>query len=64
MALSHRKRRGGTGLNLALGVAIMFIYIFFLKVSEVLGAVAGANSFVYVWVPNIVFWIISSYIFL
>lgn len=63
VALSHRKRRGGTGLNLAFGVAIMFIYIFFLKVSEVLGAVAGANSFVYVWVPNIVFGLLALYLY-
>ena len=64
VALSHRKRRGGTGLNLAVGIAIMFIYIFFLKVSEVLGAVAGANSFVYVWIPNIVFGALATYLFI
>ncbi len=55
VVLAQRKRRGGMGVNLAIGVTIMFLYIFFLKVAEVLGAVAGVNSFIYVWMPNIVF---------
>ena len=33
----------------------MFIYVFFLKVAEVLGAVAGANSLLNVWMPNFIF---------
>ena len=55
VVLAYRKRRGGMGVNLALGLAIMFIYVFFLKVGEVLGGVAGANSLLQVWIPNIVF---------
>ena len=63
VALAFKKKRGGTGINLGVGVAIMFIYIFFLKVSEVLGAVAGANSLLYVWVPNIVFGLLALYLY-
>jgi len=59
VALSYKKRRGGTGINLAIGVGIMFLYIFFLKISEVLGAVAGVNSFLYVWFPNLFFTILA-----
>ncbi len=64
VALAFKKRRGGIGVNLALGIGIMFIYVFFLKVVEVLGAVAGANSLVYVWVPNIVFGGLAFYLYL
>ncbi len=64
VALAFRKRRGGTGVNLAIGIAMMFLYIFLMKVSEVLGAVAGVNSLIYVWMPNIVFGIISFYLYL
>ena len=64
VALSFKKRRGGIGVNLALGFSIMFLYVFFMKVSEVLGAIAGANSLVYVWVPNIVFGCIALYLYL
>ena len=64
VALAFRKRRGGTGVNLAIGVGMMFIYVFLLKISEVLGAVAGVNSLVYVWMPNIFFGSIALYLYL
>lgn len=63
VALAHKKRRGGTGINLAIGVAVMFIYIFFLKVAEVLGAVAGANPLLNVWMPNIIFGAYAFYLY-
>lgn len=64
VALAFKKKRGGIGVNLALGIGVMFIYVFFLKVAEVLGAVAGANSLLYVWIPNIVFGILALYLYL
>jgi lipopolysaccharide export system permease protein len=42
----------------------MFIYVFFLKVGEVLGAVAGVNSLVYVWIPNFIFGLLALYLYL
>ena len=38
----------------------MFLYVFFMKVGEVLGSVAGVNSLSYVWIPNILFWAHSN----
>ncbi|CAL2080926.1 lipopolysaccharide export system permease protein [Tenacibaculum sp. 190524A05c] len=64
VVLAHRKRRGGIGVNLALGIAIMFVYVFFLKVAEVLGAVAGANSLLNVWMPNFVFGTYAVYLYI
>ncbi|QNM85965.1 LptF/LptG family permease [Polaribacter pectinis] len=64
VALAFRKRRGGTGVNLALGIGIMFLYVFLMKIAEVLGAVAGVNSFIYVWIPNIVFGCLAVYLYL
>jgi lipopolysaccharide export system permease protein len=63
VALAFKKRRGGTGVNLALGVGIMFLYVFFMKVGEVLGSVAGVNSLSYVWIPNILFGSIAIYLY-
>ncbi len=63
LVLAHKKRRGGMGVNLALGITIMFLYVFFLKVVEVLGGVAGANSLLYVWIPNIFFGILGLFLF-
>lgn len=64
VALAFKKKRGGIGVNLGIGVTIMFIYVFFLKVAEVLGAVAGANSLLYVWIPNIIFGLLGLYLYL
>ncbi len=64
VALAFRKKRGGTGVNLAIGIAVMFVYVFLLKIAEVLGAVAGVNSLLYVWIPNIIFGCLAIYLYL
>ena len=64
VALAFRKRRGGTGVNLAIGVGLMFVYVFLLKISEVLGAVAGVNSLLYVWMPNLFFGAVAIYLYI
>lgn len=63
VALAFQKKRGGIGVNLAVGFSIMFVYVFFMKVSEVLGAVAGAQPLLYVWIPNIVFGGLAAYLY-
>lgn len=63
VALAHKKKRGGLGVNLAVGIAAMFVYVFFMKVGEVLGAVAGAAPLINVWIPNIIFGVFSIYLF-
>ena len=62
-SLAQRKKRGGTGINLAFGVALMFIYVFFMKVAEVLGASATAKPLFMVWLPNIIFGILAIYLY-
>ncbi|CAM1365075.1 Permease [Tenacibaculum litopenaei] len=64
IGLAHKKKRGGLGVNLALGLAAMFIYVFFMKIGEVLGAVPGANPWLNVWMPNIFFGLYSIYLYL
>ncbi|ARV08090.1 permease [Polaribacter sp. SA4-10] len=63
VALAYRKRRGGTGVNLAIGIGIMFLYVFLMKIAEVLGAVAGVDSLLYVWIPNIFFGCVAIYLY-
>lgn len=63
VALASKKRRGGMGINLALGISLMFVYVFFLKIAEVLGAGADTNSFIMVWIPNIIFGALAIYLF-
>lgn len=61
--LSSRKKRGGMGINLAIGVTLMFVYIFFLKVGEVLGAGAESNPLLSVWIPNFIFGALALYLY-
>jgi len=63
VALASKKRRGGIGINLAVGVGLAFIYIFFMKITEVLGSVSGTNYLFYVWFPNIIFGILAFYLY-
>ena len=64
VSLASRKKRGGMGVNLAIGITLMFIYVFFLKIAEVLGAGADTNSFIMVWIPNIIFGALALYLYL
>lgn len=63
VSLASRKRRGGMGVNLAIGISLMFVYVFLLKIAEVLGAGAEKNSFFVVWLPNIVFGGLTVYLY-
>lgn len=62
VAVSSVKRRGGMGANLAVGIAIAMIYVFF---DKVFGVMAGQSSFpavVAVWFPNVIFGILAIYL--
>lgn len=62
VAVSSMKRRGGMGLNLAIGIIIAFIFIFF---DKVFGTIAEKSSFsplIAVWIPNIVFGFLAVYL--
>ncbi|MFT4683893.1 MAG: lipopolysaccharide export system permease protein [Flavobacteriales bacterium] len=63
VALGSVKRRGGVGVNLTIGVVIMFIYVFLLKIVEVLGAGANASPLLLVWLPNILFSFVAIYLY-
>lgn len=63
VCLSFRKKRGGMGMNMAIGIGLMFIYVFFMKVAEVLGAVAGSNTILLIWMPNVVFGTLAFYLY-
>ena len=62
VAVSSMKRRGGMGVNLAIGIVIAFTFIFF---DKVFGTIAKKSSFsplLAVWIPNIVFGILAIYL--
>jgi len=63
VTLASKKRRGGIGVNLAAGISLMFLYVFFMKVSEVLGSTAESIPLLMVWIPNIIFGVIAAYLY-
>jgi len=62
VAVSSMKRRGGMGVNLAFGIAIAFIYIFFDKIFGTMAEKSGFSPMLAVWVPNIVFGVLALYL--
>jgi len=59
VSLSSRKRRGGIGMNIGLGIFLAFSYIMFMQVSTVMATNASVNPLLAVWTPNILFAIIA-----
>lgn len=59
VSLSSRKKRGGTGWNLAFGIGLSFSYILFLKFSEMFVYTDTLPVIVATWLPNIIFTIIA-----
>jgi len=62
VAVSSIKRRGGMGLNLAFGIFVAFIFIFFDKVFGTLAEQAGFSPLLAVVIPNVMFGITAFYL--
>ncbi len=64
VVLSSEKRRGGIGGQIALGLLIAVIYIFFMQLGGVLISIPGINAFMAIWLPNFLFTILGSILYL
>jgi len=62
VAVSSIKRRGGMGVNLAFGISIAMVYVFFDKVFGVMAEQSDFPPLVAVWFPNVVFGILAIYL--
>lgn len=59
VSLSTRKRKGGMGASIGVGIALSFTYILFQAVSATFAINAGWSPMLSVWLPNIVFAVIA-----
>ncbi len=59
VAVSSMKRRGGMGMNLALGILLAFTFVFFDKIFGVLAEKSSLPPIVAVWIPNMVFGVLA-----
>ncbi len=62
VAVSSMKRRGGMGVNLAIGIVIAFTFIFFDKIFGTIAEKSTFSPFIAVWIPNIVFGILAVFL--
>ena len=62
VSVSSFKRRGGIGINLAFGISLAFIFIFFDKFFSVLVVKTDLNAMLGAWAPNFVFFLITMQI--
>ena len=63
LSLSARKRKGGMGLYLGIGLALSASYILFQTISSTLAINADWPSALAVWLPNIIFTIIAFFLY-
>jgi len=61
VAVSSKKRRGGMGVNLAIGICIAMIFVFFDKIFGVMAEQSDFPPLIAVWFPNIIFGILAAY---
>jgi lipopolysaccharide export system permease protein len=55
LIVSARKRRGGVGLQIAIGFLLAFTYILFYIMSKGIAEAGDLNPLLAVWLPNMVF---------
>ncbi|GAA0872026.1 LptF/LptG family permease [Gangjinia marincola] len=62
VAVSAMKRRGGMGVNLAIGIAIAFSYVFLDKVFGTIAQKSDFSPLLAVWIPNLFFGVLAFYL--
>jgi len=58
--VSARKSRGGTGLQIALGFGLSFLFILFFMLFRTFAEAGSTPPQISVWIPNIIFAVISG----
>jgi len=62
VAMSSFKRRGGMGVNLAIGITLGFLYIFFDKIFSVMVLKANFDPMIAAWFPLFLFGFLAFYL--
>ena len=64
VALTSKKKRGGIGINLAIGIGLAFLYILFLKFSEMFVFTDTLPAAMALWLPNLLYSIIAAILYI
>lgn len=62
VAVSSIKRRGGMGVNLAVGICIAMVFVFFDKIFGVMAEQSDFSPLIAVWFPNFIFGILAIFL--
>ncbi|MBP5392387.1 MAG: LptF/LptG family permease [Bacteroidaceae bacterium] len=63
MSLSSRKRKGGMGFSLGIGIALSATYILLQGISATFSTNAGMHPALAAWTPNILYTLIAIYLY-
>lgn len=63
VSLSVRKSRGGVGMNIALGLALVVLYVFFMKLSDTFAIKSTLSPLLAVWIPNFSYIILAGFLY-
>ena len=63
VALSSKKKRGGIGWNLAVGIALSFSYILFLRFAQMFVYTGSLSPGLALWLPNIIYAVIAAFLY-
>jgi len=64
VALCTKKRRGGMGWNIAVGLALGFSYVLFMQFSEMFVITDTLPASIAIWLPNILYAIIAAILYI
>ena len=59
VSISSNKRKGGAALQFGISLIVSFIYLGFVKISQVFGYNGDINPVITAWLANIIFFLIS-----
>ena len=63
VALSSKKKRGGIGWNLGIGIALAFSYILFLRFSQMFVYTGLLPPVIALWIPNVLYAIVTGVLY-
>lgn len=63
ISVSSRKVRGGTGLNIGIGLMLSFSYILFMQIATQFSINGNVPPLLSVWIPNILYLIIGLFVY-
>lgn len=63
LSLSSRKRKGGMGFALGIGIALSAAYILLQSVSATFSINMGLHPIIAAWIPNVLFFFVALYLY-